>query len=111
MKKLLTGMVLSLVVAGCTPTGSMQGGMSEGMQCKCCQEMMKEGCKCCEGMSGDTKKEGSGCCCKGMMSGSGMDMKDGKGMMCEKMMQNTTETKKPAAKSKIAPPSEHEQHH
>ena len=104
MKKLLATIILTLFTAACAQTGSMQGGMQEGMQCKCCAEMMKEG------------KE---CCCKGMMSGSdmkmGMDKKDGKMQcpMCAKMNEQSGTEKtapKPAPASKTNP-EEHEQHH
>ncbi len=111
MKKLIALAAFSLATA-CSPMGQPQGH-TEGVSCKCCQEMMREGCKCCQGMGGDMMKEGAGCCCKGMMSGSGMNMQDSKGMMCEKMMQEKAETKKSVVKPKAAPASnsEHEQHH
>jgi hypothetical protein len=96
MKKLFATLALAFFTAACAQNGSMQGGMAEGMQCKCCQEMMKEG------------KE---CCCKGMMdSGMKMDMgKDGGKMqcpMCAKMKEE--KMSKPASNPA---PDEHEQHH
>lgn len=100
MKKLLATLALALFTTACAQTGSTQSGMMEGMQCKCCQEMMKDG------------KE---CCCKGMMdSGMKMDMgkKDGKMQcpMCAKMKEGKSEKpmSKPVTK---AVPNEHEQHH
>lgn len=107
MKKLFTTLALVFFTTACAQqTGSMQGGMMEGMQCQCCQEMMKDGCKCCEAM----KKEGKECCCKGMMSDMKMDMeKDGGKMqcpMCAKMKEG--KMSKPVSKPT---PNEHEQHH
>lgn len=111
MKKLLATLTLVFFSAACAPQdGSMQSGMMEGMQCKCCQEMMKDGCKCCEAMM----QEGKECCCKGMMSDMKMDMgKDGDKMqcpMCAKMKEGKAEKpmSKPVAKTA---PDEHEQHH
>lgn len=110
MKKLFATLALVFFTAACAQQGgSMQGGM-EGMQCKCCQEMMKEGCKCCEAM----KKEGKECCCKGMMSDMKMDMgkKDGRMQcpICAKMKEGKSEKpmSKPATK---ASPDKQEQHH
>lgn len=111
MKKLFATLALVFFTAACTEQGgSMQSGMMEGMQCKCCQEMMKDGCKCCEAMM----KEGKECCCKDMMSASGMmdmDKKNGK-MQCPMMKKDNAgkenSVSKPATKTA---PDEHEQHH
>lgn len=94
MKKLLVTTALVFLTAACAQQdGSTQSGATQGMQCKCCKEMMKEG------------KE---CCCKGMMS----DKKTGGGKMqcpmCAKMKGGNMS--KPDAASKPSPDA-HEQHH
>ncbi len=93
MKKIFAAVAFMIAVTGCTPVAPPAQGTHEGMQCKCCQEMMKEGGEC---------------CCKGMM-GDAMG-KDGKPMMCDKMHHKSMSKAKPPVK-KPATTDKHEQHH
>ncbi len=85
MKKLIPTMLLALSLAACTQSGSMP---QQGMNCQCCQQMMKEG---------------HGCCCKKLSSSMHGD--------------HHTTCMKPAQETSAAPASApvagsgHEQHH